>query len=802
MRGRTGLAVSLVIAAALALLGISISAAAPPFPVQWEGVLSQLPQGTAAEATCAYNGKIYVFGGFYQDYDSTHQYFNVYLNGVQIYDPAGDTWTAGPDGANMGSHMSAVEAGGLIYVMGGMTSDAGTLVDSNRVYDPSSNTWLTNKKAMPAARRGHRACAVNGKIYVFGGKDSSNNVLDTVSIYDPASDAWSSGAAMPYKAAYGAAVWVASKSRIYYVGGTDTTTYYDKALTYDPAANAWDSAQISLLTGTAIFAFAFDADVGKIGIFAGESHDSHGSFAVPQTQILDTATNTVSEGALFPSPTGRVHTAGACVGGKMYVIGGWYLLWSLVDVYDPSADTWYEPTPKLPDLGYAGLSVESVGGKVYALNGGGYSGVNDKVYVLDPAGGGWTATNGVNPKPRYYGTSDVYDGKIIYADGLDDNDHLGCDTYLYDPATDTFSDLAPDPTPRFFPASAVVNGVLYVFGGQFGTAHFLTTLNALDIASKKWSSKKPMPVGLNSLSACAFGGKIYLFGGWPVESSVGEPTNEFYVYDPATDSYQDLGKMPYPMFGGDCAVYGKYILVLGDADGTLSRLQVYDPAANVWYTADNLWTRDYFGMAIATGKLYVVGGEEFVYFTDAVSDYAVDRTAIADLSDLEATAAANPASGGIPLTVNFSSTVTKGTEPYTYDWDFRDGSAHGTTENPSHTFSAKGTYDVALAVTDADGARKVAQVQVTATLPPPVIGSMKKSGGPFRFVVTGSNLQNGIQVTIGSDTTPWSSVTWDSATQVTIGGGKTLKAKVPKGTSTVFHFKNPDGGTADFTFGW
>jgi len=466
-----------------------------------------------------------------------------------------------------------------------------------------------------------------------------------------------------------------------------------------------------------------------------------------------------------------------------------------VDVYDPDADSWYEPTPKLPDLGISGMSVAAIGGKIYALNGGNYSGVNGKVLVLDPAGGGWTATNAVNPKPRFYGTSGVYDGKIVYSGGLDENDNpYGCDTYLYDPATDTFSDLAPAPTPRIWAAGAVLNGVFYVFGGTVGGG-VLETVNALDIASNTWSAKKNLPRALFGPCVCAFGGKIFLFGG---QTATNHLPPDFYVYDPAADSYLDMGPMPEPVYGGGCAVYGKYILVVGDHVYSPSLVQVYDPAANVWYTADNLFGRDFAGVAVAADKLYVVGGEIVT-----LSDQVIDRTAIADLGGLAATASADPASGGIPLSVSFSASVMGGTEPYTYDWDFKDGSDHGTTASPSHTFNAVGTYDVTLAVTDSNGGTAQAHVQVTATAPtnPPVIAAMKKSGSPFKFVVTGSNLQSGIQVFIGSDTTAWSSVTWKSAGKVIIGGSS-LKAKVPKGTPTVFHFKNPDGGTADFTFQW
>jgi uncharacterized repeat protein (TIGR01451 family) len=52
--------------------------------------------------------------------------------------------------------------------------------------------------------------------------------------------------------------------------------------------------------------------------------------------------------------------------------------------------------------------------------------------------------------------------------------------------------------------------------------------------------------------------------------------------------------------------------------------------------------------------------------------------------------------------ITFNGTATGGTSPYTYHWDFKDGSS-STEQNPSHRYSAPGTYYVTLTVTDANG---------------------------------------------------------------------------------------------------
>ncbi|MDD5093567.1 MAG: PKD domain-containing protein [Dehalococcoidia bacterium] len=62
---------------------------------------------------------------------------------------------------------------------------------------------------------------------------------------------------------------------------------------------------------------------------------------------------------------------------------------------------------------------------------------------------------------------------------------------------------------------------------------------------------------------------------------------------------------------------------------------------------------------------------------------------------------ASPTSGTAPLAVSFSDQST-GTAPLTYAWDFdNDGVVDSTDQNPSHVYSAVGTYTVKLTVTNA-----------------------------------------------------------------------------------------------------
>src|SRR5262249_5160722 len=85
---------------------------------------------------------------------------------------------------------------------------------------------------------------------------------------------------------------------------------------------------------------------------------------------------------------------------------------------------------------------------------------------------------------------------------------------------------------------------------------------------------------------------------------------------------------------------------------------------------------------------------------------------------LTATASATPTSGQVPLSVAFTGTATGGTPPYSYSWNFGDGSAASTLQNPSHTYTTAGTYTATLTVTDSSTPVKTATSSVTSTASP------------------------------------------------------------------------------------
>jgi PKD repeat protein len=114
--------------------------------------------------------------------------------------------------------------------------------------------------------------------------------------------------------------------------------------------------------------------------------------------------------------------------------------------------------------------------------------------------------------------------------------------------------------------------------------------------------------------------------------------------------------------------------------------------------------------------------------------------AVASLN-LQAFASADVTSGLMPLLVNFSSSVSGSPGPFTYSWDFGDGSAADTGSHPNHLYQTAGTYAVSLVVTAADACGKVytvtdSHLQINVLQAPSIEMTSPSSGATYGAAVT------------------------------------------------------------------
>jgi N-acetylneuraminic acid mutarotase len=150
-----------------------------------------IPTPKKGVVTAVMNNLLYVLGDFASFTASSADS----APGMEVYDPATDTWTQKAAIPTPRSNFSVGVVNNLLYAFGG-TADG--LLTTTEVYDSQSNTWAS-KAPLPAPRKGFAVGVINGVLYVAGGSNESGLVAPTYS-YDPMHDSWSSSLTIPLPA--------------------------------------------------------------------------------------------------------------------------------------------------------------------------------------------------------------------------------------------------------------------------------------------------------------------------------------------------------------------------------------------------------------------------------------------------------------------------------------------------------------------------------------------------------------------------------------------------------------------------
>lgn|GEM_PF-6930138 len=137
------------------------------------------------------------------------------------------------------SRHRALAVGGRMYVFGGDDS-GGNLVAIPEAYSPDTDSWA-DLATMPTPRDDVAVGALNGFIYVIGGRSATSAAVTTVERYDPSNNVWATVAPLPTPLRYQHAGSILG--RLYVAGGypgtgtpLTTSVYY-----YDPASNTWNN---------------------------------------------------------------------------------------------------------------------------------------------------------------------------------------------------------------------------------------------------------------------------------------------------------------------------------------------------------------------------------------------------------------------------------------------------------------------------------------------------------------------------------------------------------------------------------
>jgi len=284
-------------------------------------------------------------------------------------------------------------------------------------------------------------------------------------------------------------------------------------------------------------------------------------------------------------PNAQLGPASVVLNGKFHVIGGAKTILVSSDdhqVYDPATNSW-EQKAKLPiPAGWAGTTVYD--GKIYSFGG------DTLGYQI---GGG-------------HGD---YHGEIDYYTETDR-------AFVYDPETDTWSELTSLPSRRSYLAAIAVGDYIYIFGSRSiatpGKSIEMSTYR-YDPLNDSYTQLADTPENLMYVMRAHYNGYIYAIAG----SSSGKGDQGVFKYNIARDAweYLDIPKILSRTWtlsqNSDAAVYEcTKLLVLGGFYGVRSPMATYfDMETESFGQMPSMpQGRCCAATGVIDGKIYVAGG--------------------------------------------------------------------------------------------------------------------------------------------------------------------------------------------------
>lgn len=286
------------------------------------------------------DGRILAVGGVTFGGQSGTDYYTNVLKSCEVYDPVTDSWTLTPDMAYYRAGATAnLLPDGRVLVAGGTEGNAShQLFDSSdllstslkftEIYNPATNTWSAGPN-LPEPKAGAESVALNdGKILIAGG--ITYNVIfgipfpdfsQNASIYNPTNNSFSSVNMQVKRALFG--ISKMNDGRVLCAGGAGgnilTIGPIKQAEIYDPGTNAF--TQIVNLPADAAFPIAVTLTDGRPAVLGG----AQGTLDDPVPTAACYAYNTGSNTWTTLDPMDLTHGGGAGAvleDGTVYYGGG------------------------------------------------------------------------------------------------------------------------------------------------------------------------------------------------------------------------------------------------------------------------------------------------------------------------------------------------------------------------------------------------------------------------------------------------------------------------------------------------
>jgi subtilisin family serine protease/N-acetylneuraminic acid mutarotase len=225
-------------------------------------------------------------------------------------------------------------------------------------------------------------------------------------------------------------------------------------------------------------------------------------------------------------------------------------------------------------------AVAEEGGTVYSVGGVDGIRITNTAYRYEPASRTWTAIAPL-PDERESAAAAVIDGLLYVATGWPELEWASKSMLIYDPASDAWSTGADAPVGVAGAGRAVLDGKLYLVGGCTNACGE-NAVQRYDPGTDTWDTLAPYPEGRGHLACGALEGQIYCTGGIARTST--QVTNRTYAYDPATDTWTQKADLPVNLWGMAYTASYDRLLVSGGVTGNAVTNQgwIYNPDDDAW----------------------------------------------------------------------------------------------------------------------------------------------------------------------------------------------------------------------------
>ncbi len=194
-------------------------------------------------------------------------------------------------------------------------------------------------------------------------------------------------------------------------------------------------------------------------------------------------------------------------------------------------------------------------------------------------------------------------------------------TERYNTCSQQWEALAPLPQPRGYIMAVEIDGKYYVVGGVdqvvSGTFGVQNTTYVFDPVTNAWTQLADLPQALGGVMAATVNGKLYAFGGFDARGYNHGNVDTTYEYNPATNTWLTRTALisGTRSLAGAASLNGKIYLVGGITDGdpytaTLGSTIIYDPTSDTWQLGASGSRNRSLALTVAPDNaIYAFGGE-------------------------------------------------------------------------------------------------------------------------------------------------------------------------------------------------